>query len=586
MTKVDELGNAKALWFHFYLNEHHIQKLMEEAMNEHPQATHTHDATDVFKSKDELLNWVHEVGKKNGLVTVIKTSDYGGGKKSPRMYLACERSGQYRATKKLKHDDNYTLRITGTKKCDCPFDMRAHRFTTHDEWTLTGVCGLHNHPLAEHLEGHSYAGRLSKDEKALLMDMSKSMVRPKEILVTLKQRDALNVSTLKTIYNVRHRNKVVQRAGRSQMQHLLGELAKAESAYVKLKRQLGSCQVSFQASFEKIHNLLKLQHTDIKASFEKSLTVVQHQFKPSQFRELRGNVPFSALEYLLVESKRANSIGIDAEACGCVLRYTHGLPCAHEIVDYIRQDRPIPLATIHSQWRQLHISIYNKEEETEVTCHVEVELFVKKFSESDRTMRLELLKKLKEIVCPGRTFLVEPEVKPKTRPRDHKKINVSTRRDPCAFELVQSGHDSFSPRDTQFTTLASTLETKKKRPVKGKEKFVKDIAADGNCGFRAIATSIGHTEDDWAQQCLTFLPLRIVLVPQLDRREIAIGLVNGNHFVQPDHPVPPIATNWRKYRHPCAVDWDDAYVHRIQHFKDIIHDTVATQETFDVVDVA
>ncbi|XP_028102684.1 uncharacterized protein LOC114301927 [Camellia sinensis] len=460
---------------------------------------------------------------------------------------------------------------------------------------------------------------------------------------------------------------------------------RAESAHAELKRQLGSCQVSFQASFEKIHSLLELQHTDIKASFEKSLTVVQHQFKPSQFRELRGNVSISALEYLLVESKRANSIGIDVEACGCVLRHTHGLPCAHEIADYIRQDRPIPLATIHSQWRQLQISICKKEEETEVTCHAEVELFVNKFNESDRTMRLELLKKLKEIVYPGSTFLVEPEVKPKTRPRDHKKINVSTCRDPCAFELVQSGHDSFSPRDTEITTLASTLKTKKMRPIKGKEKvnpkgkacitrtvkpgayvdafpvglkpyikFIKDVVADGNCGFRAIAASIGHTEDDWAQvrrdllgelhthkeeyitlygsyerfeeltsilsyfedspgyshwmtmpdmghlvascynlvlyhlslhQCLTFLPLRTVPIPQLDRREIAIGFVNGNHFVQPGHPVPPIATNWRKYRHPCAVDWNDAYVRRIQHFKDIIHDNVATRETFDVVDV-
>ncbi|XP_028108051.1 PKS-NRPS hybrid synthetase CHGG_01239-like [Camellia sinensis] len=306
---------------------------------------------------------------------------------------------------------------------------------------------------------------------------------------------------------------------------------RAESAHAKLKRQLGSCQVSFQASFEKIHSLLELQHTDIKASFEKSLTVVQHQFKPSQFRELRGNVSISALEYLLVESKRANSIGINVEACGCVLRHTHGLSCAHEIADYIRQDRPIPLATIHSQWRQLHISICKKEEETKVTCHAEVELFLNKFNESDKTMRLELLKKLKEIVYPESTFLVEPEVKPKTRPRDHKKINVSTRRDPCAFELVQSGHDSFSPRDTQITTLASTLQTKKKRPVKGKEKvnpkgkayinrtvkpgayvdaflarlkpyikFIKDVVADGNCGFRAIAASIGHTKDDWAPQ--------------------------------------------------------------------------------------
>ncbi|XP_028111376.1 uncharacterized protein LOC114309767 [Camellia sinensis] len=92
------------------------------------------------------------------------------------------------------------------------------------------------------------------------------------------------------------------------------------------------------------------------------------------------------------------------------------------------------------------------------------------------------------------------------------------------------------------------------------------------------------------QQCLTFLPLRTVPVAQLDRREIAIGFVIGNHFIQvllqPSHPVPPIATNWRKYRHSCAVNWDDAYVCRIQHFKDIIHDNVATRETLDVVDVA
>jgi len=35
-------------------------------------------------------------------------------------------------------------------------------------------------------------------------------------------------------------------------------------------------------------------------------------------------------------------------------------------------------------------------------------------------------------------------------------------------------------------------------------KFVKDVAADGNCGFRAIAASIGHTKDDWAEVSVTY----------------------------------------------------------------------------------
>ncbi|XP_028096113.1 uncharacterized protein LOC114296028 [Camellia sinensis] len=424
------------------------------------------------------------------------------------MYLACEKSGQYRATKKLKHDGNNTSRITGTKKCGCPFDMRAHRFTTHDEWTLTVICGLHNHPLAEHVEGHSYAGRLSKDEKALLMDMSKSMVRPKEILVTLKQRDALNyervnnyawvLATLRDVMDgfvvptiiVTDRELALMNATQKIFpsgRHLLCRWHISKNVLTKCKKMFET-----QQKWEKFnHEWNSLVYSSSEIQYDERLKSLLKEFSSysdavkyvmdtwlvpykdkfvaawtdtcmhcgnvTTNRELRGNVSISALEYLLVESKRSNSIGIDVEACRCVLRHTHGLPCAHEIADYIRQYRPIPLATIHSQWRQLHISTCKKEEETEVSCHAEVELFVNKFNESDRTMWLELLKKLKEIVYPGSTFLVEPEVKPKTRPRDHKKINVSTRRDPCAFELVQSGHDFFSPRDTQITTLASTL---------------------------------------------------------------------------------------------------------------------------------
>ena len=85
---------------------------------------------------------------------------------------------------------------------------------------------MHNHAPAKHFEGHSFVGRLSEEETSLLVDMSKSMVRPKEILVTLKRKDALNVTTMKTIYNVRHRNNVIEKAGRSQMLQLLGELEK------------------------------------------------------------------------------------------------------------------------------------------------------------------------------------------------------------------------------------------------------------------------------------------------------------------------------------------------------------------------
>ncbi|KAJ4715734.1 Calmodulin-binding transcription activator [Melia azedarach] len=88
------------------------------------------------------------------------------------------------------------------------------------------------------------------------------------------------------------------------------------------------------------------------------------------------------------------------------------------------------------------------------------------------------------------------------------------------------------------------------------------------------------------QQCLTFLPLRSVPVPTDSRKEIAIGFVNNNHFVEvfllPGHPVPPIATNWYKFRHPCAKEWEKVYISSIERFIEIIGNDVATNEIMDI----
>ncbi|XP_028092117.1 uncharacterized protein LOC114292371 [Camellia sinensis] len=182
----------------------------------------------VFKSKEELLSWVRDVGRKNGFVIVIKTSDYAGGHRTPKIFLACERSGQYIAHKKLKGDDSNKeiVKITGTSKYRCPFELGARKLMANNDWMVDVAYGMRNHAPVKHFEGHSFVGRLAEEETSLLVDMSKSMVRPKEILVTLKQKDALNATTMKTIYNVCHRNNVIEKVGRSQIQQSLGELEK------------------------------------------------------------------------------------------------------------------------------------------------------------------------------------------------------------------------------------------------------------------------------------------------------------------------------------------------------------------------
>ena len=53
-----------------------------------------------FESRDALVKWVADTGKENGMVIVVKRSDSGDSGRLPRLFLACERSGQYREPKK------------------------------------------------------------------------------------------------------------------------------------------------------------------------------------------------------------------------------------------------------------------------------------------------------------------------------------------------------------------------------------------------------------------------------------------------------------------------------------------------------
>jgi len=63
------------------------------------------------------------------------------------------------------------------------------------------ICGSHNHDLAKTLVGQSYARRLSVEEKAMIEDMTKTSMKPRNILLTMKERNEKNVTTVKQVYN-------------------------------------------------------------------------------------------------------------------------------------------------------------------------------------------------------------------------------------------------------------------------------------------------------------------------------------------------------------------------------------------------
>ena len=172
--------------------------------------------------------------KKNGFVIVIKRSDKGDSRKAI-VSLACEHGGTYRHAKNKSNVEVLNRKGTGTKKCDCPFKIIGVKLTSNDDWSVNVVCGFHNHQAAKQLEGHSYAGRLSDGEKTILSDMTKNLVKPRNILLSIKNHDEYNVSTMKTIYNARHKHRLLTTVGRSQMQQLMKQLN--ECKYVEWHRK-------------------------------------------------------------------------------------------------------------------------------------------------------------------------------------------------------------------------------------------------------------------------------------------------------------------------------------------------------------
>ena len=75
-----------------------------------------------------------------GFVAVIMRSDTNtsvrGG--ASILLIACERSGEYRPKK-----HNLVRTCTGSRKCGCPFKLRAKPVSGGDDWMVKLICGIH-----------------------------------------------------------------------------------------------------------------------------------------------------------------------------------------------------------------------------------------------------------------------------------------------------------------------------------------------------------------------------------------------------------------------------------------------------------
>ena len=158
------------------------------------------------------------VAYENGFMVVIVRSDTNTGSRGRTSFvlIGCERSDEYRCRKK-----EFIRRDTRTRKCGDAFRLRCKPVVGGEGWMVKLICGVYNHELANSLVGHPYAGQLTKAEKTVIADMTKSMVNPRNILLTLKEHNANNCTTIKQIHNARSAYCSSIRGSDTEMQHLM-----------------------------------------------------------------------------------------------------------------------------------------------------------------------------------------------------------------------------------------------------------------------------------------------------------------------------------------------------------------------------
>ncbi|KAL5165939.1 Protein FAR1-RELATED SEQUENCE 5 [Glycine soja] len=686
----------------------------------HVDCSNAFNTSQVFATRDNVLQWARTVAHENGFVAVIMRSDTETGSRgrSSFVLIGCERSGTYKCRNK-----EFVRKDTGSRKCGCPFRLRGKPVRGGEGCMVKLICGIHNHELAKSLVGHPYAGRLTKEEKKIIADMTKSMVKPKNILLTLKEHNADSYTTIKQIYNARSAYRSSIRGADTEMQHLMKLLERdqyihwhrlkdevvvrdlfwchpdavklcnachlvffidstyktnryrlplfdfvgvtptamtfsagfayleaervnnivwalerfrglflrhdrlplvivtdrdlalmnavktvfpestnllcrfhidknvkakcksligeknvwdyvmdswgtlvdcpseyefheshqkfqvacspwpmfidyvndtwiiphkekfitawtnkvmhlgntttnrIESAHWALKRVLQNSVGDLCSVWDAMNNMITLQHVEIKASFETSTHVVGHVYKKTLYKRLLGMVSRDALNQIASEIDRLRYLGNNLSSCGCVMRSTHGLPCACELSRYTASS--IPLESVHLFWRRLCFSDQGLCE-TEVTIKEEIEVISKRFDELDVAGKVNLKSKLREIAYPDHNSICPPPSKVNTKgapKKPMKRSQTSTKRDPSYWEYVDAFHSVQSSNSPVKRSASCSQPRQPTRIIPMLDQFasffqgfirdVVDVKADGNCGYRSIGALLGMGEDSW-----------------------------------------------------------------------------------------
>ncbi|KAL5134613.1 Protein FAR1-RELATED SEQUENCE 5 [Glycine soja] len=540
----------------------------------HVDCSDAFNTSQVFGTRDDVL---------------LSDTHIGSGGRTSFVLIGCERSGQYKCRKK-----EFVRRDIGSRKCGCPFKLHGKPMHGWEGWMVKLICGIHNHELVKSLVRHSYVGRLTKDEKNIIADMTKSMVKPRNILLTLKEHNANRSDT-----EMQHLMKLLERDQYIHWHRFKDEVVVCDLfwCHPNAMKLCNACHLMFfidstyktnryrlplldfvgmiptgmtfsvgfpylegehvnnivwalerfrglflrrdrlpvvivtnrdlalmnavKTVFLECTNLLCRFHIDknVKAKC-KSLIDQKNVWEyvmdnwgtlvdcPSEqefpeclqkFQMACSPWPMYALNEIAAEFECVHYAGNNPSSCSCVMRSTHGLPCACELSRYAIGS--IPLDSIHMFWRRLSFSDQGLCE-AEVTIKEEIETISKRFEELDAGSK----DTLKKIAYPNQNSMCPLQSKVNTKGAPKKSMNRSqrsTKRDPSYGSMLinssvkRSASSSDSLKPIRIIPMLDQFEPF----IQGFIHDIMDVKADGNCGYRSIVGLLGMGEDSWSLVC-------------------------------------------------------------------------------------
>jgi alpha-glucosidase len=129
---------------------------------------------------------------------------------------------------------------------------------------------------------------------------------------------------------------------------------RVEGAHGVLKGYLKDGHGDLATGWEAIDKMLINRFNEIQGIFGRNLSVVEHTFKDHYlYTLLIFKISRPALNHIHREEKRVEECGTDSKKCGCVMRFTYGLPCACLIAKKMLHKLLIRLDEVNAHWKKL-----------------------------------------------------------------------------------------------------------------------------------------------------------------------------------------------------------------------------------------